>query len=152
MVVAAHVGTEFSSRVNGQQRALARALTATPDVDLVYMHHTHVVQPWTRMNGKWVIFGLGNTVAQLSRTCRSGRRCDRSVALHPGGNGRFTVTRAEYIPTFVTRYRPGRPARLHQVSAALPEARGTFRQRLRLAQRRTTAVVTRYDPPGLRRR
>lgn len=66
-------------------------------------------------------------------------------------NGRYAVTSAEYIPTFVTRYAPGRPARLHQVSAALPEARGAFRDRLRLAQRRTTAVVTRYDPPALRR-
>lgn len=64
VVVAAHVGTEFSSRVNDQQRSLAHALTASPDVDLVYMHHTHVVQPWAKVNGTWVIYGLGNTVAQ----------------------------------------------------------------------------------------
>ncbi len=152
VVVAAHVGTEFSSRVNSQQRALARALTASPDVDLVYMHHTHVVQPWTRMNGKWVIFGLGNTVAQHRANVPQGAEgVTARLRFERGRNGRFTVTRAEYIPTFVTRYAPGRPARLYQVSAALPKARGSFRHRLRLAQRRTTAVVTRYHPSGLRR-
>ncbi len=152
VVVAAHVGTEFSSRVNAQQRTLARTLTASPDVDLVYMHHTHVVQPWTRMNGKWVIYGLGNTVAQHETTIPQGAE-GVTARLHfeRRRNGRFAVTRAEYIPTFVTRYAPGRPARLHQVSAALPKARGAFRQRLRLAQRRTIAVVTRYHPRGLHR-
>jgi Bacterial capsule synthesis protein PGA_cap len=152
VVVAAHVGTEFSSRVNAQQRALARTLTASPDVDLVYMHHTHVVQPWARMNGKWVIYGLGNTVAQHETDIPQGAEgVTARLRFERGRNGRFTVTRAEYIPTFVTRYAPGRPSRLHQVSAALPQARGAFRQRLELAQRRTTAVVTRYNPPGLRR-
>jgi Bacterial capsule synthesis protein PGA_cap len=152
VVVAAHVGTEFSSRVNAQQRALARTLTASPDVDLVYMHHTHVVQPWAPVNRKWVIYGLGNTVAQHETDIPQGAEgVTARMRFERGRNGRFTVTRAEYIPTFVTRYAPGRPARLYQVSAALPQARGAFRQRLRLAQRRTTAVVTRYDPPGLRR-
>jgi poly-gamma-glutamate capsule biosynthesis protein CapA/YwtB (metallophosphatase superfamily) len=152
VVVAAHVGTEFSAQVNAQQRALARTLTASPDVDLVYMHHTHVVQPWAKVNGKWVIYGLGNTVAQHGTDIPQGAEgVTARLRFERGRNGRFTVTRAEYIPTFVTRYAPGRPARLYQVSAALPKARGALRERLRLAQRRTTAVVTRYDPPGLRR-
>ena len=150
VVVAAHVGTEFSSQVNAQQRILARTLTASPDVDLLYMHHTHVVQPWTRMNGKWVIYGLGNTVAQHETTIPQGAEgVTARLRFERRRDGRFTVTRAEYIPTLVTRYAPGRPARLHQVSAALPQASGAFRQRLRLAQRRTTTVVTRYHPRGL---
>ena len=133
MVVAAHVGTEFSSQVNAQQRELARALTASPDVDLLYMHHTHVVQPWTKMNGKWVIYGLGNTVAQHRTDIPQGaegvtaRLRVRARARTAGSPS----TKAEYIPTFVTRYGPGRPARLYQVSAALPTARGAFRERLR---------------------
>ena len=152
VVVAAHVGTEFSSQVNNQQRALARTLTASPDVDLLYMHHTHVVQPWTRMNGKWVIYGLGNTVAQHESNIAQGAEgVTARLRFERGRDGRFTVTRAEYIPTLVTRYAPGRPARLHQVSAALPKARGAFRQRLLQAERRTTAVVTRYHPKGLHR-
>jgi hypothetical protein len=62
---------------------------------------------------------------------------------------RFTVSQAEYIPTIVTHYSPGRPARLYQVSAALKSAHGAWRQRLLAAQRRTRDVVRRMHPTGL---
>jgi hypothetical protein len=29
-------------------------------IDLVVGHHAHVVQPIEQVNGKWVVFGLGN--------------------------------------------------------------------------------------------
>ena len=64
VLAAVHIGTEYWTAENAQQVALARALTASPDVDLVYMHHPHVVQPWTIVNKKWVLYGVGNTVAQ----------------------------------------------------------------------------------------
>jgi poly-gamma-glutamate capsule biosynthesis protein CapA/YwtB (metallophosphatase superfamily) len=150
VLAAVHVGTEYSTKENGQQVALARALTASPDIDLVYMHHPHVVQPWTTMNKKWVLFGVGNTVAQqeANRTYEGATGRFRFTRV---GNGRFTVSKAEYIPTLVTSYRPGRPARLYQVSAKLKTAKGSFRARLLDAQRRTTAVVTSKHPKGLTR-
>jgi poly-gamma-glutamate capsule biosynthesis protein CapA/YwtB (metallophosphatase superfamily) len=150
VLAAVHVGTEYSTKENGQQVALARALTASPDIDLVYMHHPHVVQPWTTMNKKWVLFGVGNTVAQqeANRTYEGATGRFRFTRV---GNGRFTVSKAEYIPTLVTSYRPGRPARLYQVSAKLRTAKGSFRARLLDAQRRTTAVVASKHPKGLTR-
>ena len=151
VLIAAHVGAEFSSQENSQQRRLAKVLTASRDVDLFYMHHTHVVQPWAKINGKWVVYGLGNTVAQHMAKARGAEGVTARFTFRSGPGGRFTVSRAEYIPTLVTRYRPGRPARLYQVSAALPLARGAFRERLHAAERRTTAVVTRYRPAGLTR-
>ena len=150
VLAAVHAGTEHSPRENGQQRELARQLTASADIDLVYMHHTHTVQPWRKVNGKWVVYGLGNTVAQHQKNLLRG---------HEGVTARFTFTqddtgvyrvaKAEYIPTLVTRYAPGKPARLLQISAALPTARGPLRERLTAAKRRTVAVVTAHDPPGL---
>ena len=59
-----HGGDEYSAMPNAQQVALARALTASPYVDVVVGEHAHVVQPITRVNGKWVVYGLGNAVAQ----------------------------------------------------------------------------------------
>jgi poly-gamma-glutamate capsule biosynthesis protein CapA/YwtB (metallophosphatase superfamily) len=152
VIAAVHAGTEYSTTENGQQVALVRALTASPDVDLVYMHHAHVVQPWTMVNKKWVLYGVGNTVAQHASNVPQGHEgATGRFAFTRVGNGRFTVSKAEYIPTLVTRYQPGRPARLYQVSTALKTAEGSFRHRLLEAQRRTTAVVTRKDPPGLMR-
>jgi poly-gamma-glutamate capsule biosynthesis protein CapA/YwtB (metallophosphatase superfamily) len=152
VIAAVHAGTEYSTRENAQQVALARALTASPDVDLVYMHHAHVVQPWTTMNKKWVLFGVGNTVAQhATNVSRGYEGATGRFTFTRAGNGRFTVTKAEYIPTLVTHYQPGRPARLYQVSAALKTAKGSFRSRLLEAQRRTSDVVRRKHPPGLTR-
>jgi hypothetical protein len=61
------------------------------------------------------------------------------------------VIKAEFVPTLVTHYAPGKPARLYQVSVALKTAKGSFRSRLLDAQRRTTAVVTKKHPKGLTR-
>ena len=113
VLVALHAGTEYSSQENDQQRALARRLTASPDVDLVYGHHAHVVQPWTVMNRKWLVYGLGNTVAQHEPSVVRGYEgVTARFTFTASRTGTFTVTRAEYIPTLTTHYQPGRPARL----------------------------------------
>jgi poly-gamma-glutamate capsule biosynthesis protein CapA/YwtB (metallophosphatase superfamily) len=150
VLAAVHVGTEYSTSENSQQVKLARALTASPDVDLVYMHHPHVVQPWTIVNKKWVLYGVGNTVAQQASP-RTYEGATGRFTFTRVGTGPFTVTKAEYIPTLVTIYQPGRPARLYQVSAALKTAKGSFRSRLLEARRHTTAVVVGKHPQGLAR-
>jgi poly-gamma-glutamate synthesis protein (capsule biosynthesis protein) len=150
VLAAVHAGTEHSPRENSQQRELARELTASSDVDLVYMHHSHTVQPWRKMNGKWVVYGLGNTVAQHQENLLRGHEgVTARFTFTQDEAGRYRVAKAEYIPTLVTRYTPGKPARLLQVSAALPTARGVLRERLMAAKRRTAAVVTAHHPPGL---
>jgi poly-gamma-glutamate capsule biosynthesis protein CapA/YwtB (metallophosphatase superfamily) len=152
VIAAVHIGTEYSTTENAQQVGLARSLTSSPDVDLVYMHHPHVVQPWTTMNKKWVLYGVGNTVAQhASNVPRGAEGATGRFRFTRQENGRFTVTKAEFIPTLVTHYAPGRPARLYQVSVALKTAKGSFRSRLLDAQRRTTAVVMKKHPKGLTR-
>ena len=91
---ALHVGTEYSTSENSQQVKLAQVLTASPDVDLVYMHHPHMVQPWTTVNKKWVLYGVGNTVAQQSSP-RTFEAATGRFTFTRVGNGRFTVTKAE---------------------------------------------------------
>jgi poly-gamma-glutamate capsule biosynthesis protein CapA/YwtB (metallophosphatase superfamily) len=63
VIVAVHAGTEYDTEPNADQRTAADALLASPDIDLVYGHHAHVVQPLQKINGKWVIYGLGNNIA-----------------------------------------------------------------------------------------
>ncbi len=152
VLAAVHLGTEYSTSESAQQVKLAWALTASPDVDLVYMHHAHVVQPWTTVNRKWVLYGVGNTVAQhASNAPRGHEGATGRFTFTRVGDGRFTVSKAEYIPTLVTRYQPGRPARLYQISTALKTANGSFRDRLLDAQRHISAVVMRKHPRGLTR-
>jgi poly-gamma-glutamate synthesis protein (capsule biosynthesis protein) len=63
VVVAVHAGTEYNTEPNTDQVTAAHTLLASPDIDLVYGHHAHVVQPLQKINGKWVIYGLGNNIA-----------------------------------------------------------------------------------------
>lgn len=137
-----HGGDEYSHQPNSQQRQLAERLTASPDVDLVYGHHVHVVQPWTRINGKWVVYGLGNLVAQHRSTVPAGYEgVTARFTFRETSPGRFAVDRAEYLPTLVTPSRgPVAPARLLLVSEALAEGTGDP-ERLRTAQERTRRVV-----------
>ncbi len=63
VIVAIHAGTEYETEPNQDQQNAAATLLASPDVDLVYGHHAHVVQPLRKINGKWVVYGLGNNIA-----------------------------------------------------------------------------------------
>lgn len=64
VMVAIHAGDEGVTEPTAQQQELADILTKSDDVDIVYGHHAHAVQPIEKVNGKWVIYGLGNLVAQ----------------------------------------------------------------------------------------
>ena len=55
MVVALHAGTEYETEPNADQQSVARTLLASKDIELVYGHHAHVVQPLREIGGKWVI-------------------------------------------------------------------------------------------------
>jgi poly-gamma-glutamate synthesis protein (capsule biosynthesis protein) len=149
VIAAVHAGTEYSTVPNAQQKSIAKALTSSGQVDLVYMHHVHVVQPWTTINGRWVVYGLGNTVAQHRPSIERAYEGVTARFTFTRRGERFTVSRAEYIPTVVTRYRPGHPARLYRISVALRTAHGAWRQQLLTAQRRTRTVVLRMHPAGL---
>jgi poly-gamma-glutamate synthesis protein (capsule biosynthesis protein) len=63
VLVSCHWGTEYSSKLNDQQREVAPQLLADSNIDLVIGHHAHVVQPMEQIDGKWVAYGLGNLVA-----------------------------------------------------------------------------------------
>ena len=63
VIVAVHAGTEYDTEPNTDQRVTAQTLLDSPDIDLVYGHHAHVVQPLQKINGKWAVYGLGNNIA-----------------------------------------------------------------------------------------
>lgn len=60
VIASIHWGEEYRHRPTPQQRTVADALTASGVIDLVVGHHAHVVQPIELVNGRWVVFGMGN--------------------------------------------------------------------------------------------
>jgi hypothetical protein len=113
VMVAVHWGWEYTTLPNAEQVALARRLTRSPAVDLVFGEHAHVVQPITRVNGKWVVYGMGNMIAQ-QETSRPETYEGISVrfAFRERREGGFEVSRAVYVPTAWSTYSPARPIRI----------------------------------------
>ncbi len=117
VLVALHWGREYRNPPTADQQRIAKRLLASPDVDLVYGHHAHVPQPFAKINGKWVAYGLGNHLAE---------QATQPERTHQGVMARFTFTHragawrvsaAEFIPTSIGLRPPFRLADLSMVLA-----------------------------------
>ena len=103
VMVALHWGQEYQSAPSAEQRALAKTLLASPDIDFVYGCHVHVVQPVEQIGDKFVVYGLGNFLAKHAPCCdtpptRDGMIMRAQVTQH---DARFVVTGLTYTPTLV---------------------------------------------------
>lgn len=108
VVVSLHFGTEKDQQPSAYQRQTADAVLVSPDVDLVIGHHAHVVQPVQRRpDGRWVVYGLGNLLAQQALQPGEGTAPPHRdgvvvrVTIAPAAGGRYAVRRVGYVPTFV---------------------------------------------------
>jgi poly-gamma-glutamate synthesis protein (capsule biosynthesis protein) len=147
VLVQYHGGDEYSRLPNAQQVALVRRLTASPAVDLVFAEHAHVVQPITRVNGKWVVYGMGNMVGQSDTAYpRAYEGISVRFTFRETEHG-FRVTRAAYIPTWWNHYSPGTPIRVRPVASALGHDVAD-RARLLEARRMTRVAVDGLNPHG----
>ncbi|BBC38374.1 hypothetical protein SGFS_096680 [Streptomyces graminofaciens] len=111
VVVSLHWGSEWQDEPDAQQLRLGEELTAAgaagrPDIDLILGTHAHVPQAYEKVNGTWVVYGMGDQIA--------GTMFNHSGAEDPRGNqgtlARFTfappvhegarweVTEAEFVP------------------------------------------------------
>lgn len=105
VIVALHWGLEYQNEPISDQTTLADTLTKSPDISFVYGHHAHVVQPYDRVNGTWVVYGLGNAIAQQETDVTGvydGNTCRVTFRERPDGS--FGVSRLQYIPTMITKY------------------------------------------------
>ncbi|WP_329473491.1 CapA family protein [Streptomyces sp. NBC_01723] len=142
VVVSMHWGTEWQDEPDGDQLALAEGLTAArtgdrPDIDLILGTHAHVPQAYEKVNGTWVIYGMGDQIA--------GEMINDSGGHDPRGNqstiGRFTfapparsgerwrVTKAEFVPQLFD-VDAGRVVNLNRALEKGAEVRGV-RDRIR---------------------
>jgi hypothetical protein len=141
VILAMHWGTEYRQVPSAQQRELAPVLARSGVIDLIISHHAHVVEPIQRIGKTWVVYGLGNLIALHSTpgaTNAEGLLVRFTFTRSP--DGRYTASRAEYVPLLVTK---AAPIRLLDVPGALERKSygSSTAQRLREALARTTRVV-----------
>jgi poly-gamma-glutamate synthesis protein (capsule biosynthesis protein) len=119
------------------------------DVDLILGHHAHVVQPVERIGAKWVAYGLGNHVSGqgFSNDTRDGVMARFTVT--EAEPGRFQVTRAEALPTWMLPGDSGR-ARVLDAACCAEHARPVeLRRACRASWRRTAGQVSTRGAAGL---
>ncbi len=122
VVVSVHWGDEYVQWPSGYQVTMGRALTADPNVDVVVGHHAHVVQPVGVVNGKYVVYGLGNSASAMTADVRR----DGVVAVLDAGwaGSRWRVEGVRFVPTWMERWRvvpalPGYPASYARTAATM---------------------------------
>ena len=123
VVVHLHAGYEYDELPSPEQVSAVQRLTRSPDVDLVLGEHAHTVQPITRVNGKWVVYGMGNLVAQQEVTrpeTYRGILVRFTFVERPDGS--FAVRRAAYVPVGWNKYHPGSPIRVRRLDDPGDEA------------------------------
>lgn len=107
VVVSLHFGTELVQQPSSYQDQVVDEVMQAPEIDLIVGHHAHVVQPIERLpDGRWVIFGLGNFLAE------QGASGSNPPPLHRDGvmvevtfgltyDGSYDIARVGYVPVFV---------------------------------------------------
>ncbi|MEU9161061.1 CapA family protein [Streptomyces sp. NPDC048424] len=153
VVLSVHWGTEWQTAPDEQQKELAQALTASrsadglPDIDLIIGTHNHVPQPYEKINGTWVVFGMGDQVASFvpadklrGNQSSVPRFTFAPAAAHPG---RWEVVKAEYLTQYSDMGPPFRVvcASCAASDTALPAAKRS--EYARIDQQVTEAVMSR---------
>jgi poly-gamma-glutamate synthesis protein (capsule biosynthesis protein) len=109
VIVSLHFGSEGSPTPDDYQRSVAAAVTASGQVDLIIGHHSHMVQPIERINGRWVVFSLGNFFSNMPAndrwTIATSDGMIAAITLEQTVDGQVTVDRPIAIPTWVDRGR-----------------------------------------------
>jgi poly-gamma-glutamate synthesis protein (capsule biosynthesis protein) len=139
VVVSLHWGNEYVHEPNAQQLDLAPRLIRSPDIDLLLGHHAHVVQPVERVDGEWVVYGMGNMIANQRQPERSEGLLTRFRFTEQGGvGGTWAVTEAAYEP-LVTVFAPA--IRLLVPDHVLAGGDPAHQARATEARDRTTSIV-----------
>jgi poly-gamma-glutamate synthesis protein (capsule biosynthesis protein) len=144
VVVSLHWGNEGASAVTSYQRRVAADVLASGLVDLLVGHHAHVVQPIEIVNGRWVVFGMGNTLSNMPtgavpwETTQDGIVVTVQIDEHDDGS--FHVRQPVVYPTWVDREH-GHVIRPVLTDLADPRTPPGIRAQLEISLRRTSSVV-----------
>jgi len=144
VVVSLHWGAEGEHAPTSYQRRIADEITASGLVDLVVGHHAHVLQPIEQINGRWVVFGLGNILSNLPTSERwPDASQDAAVVVVDAvvdEDGSVRIERPTAIATWVDRD-AGWIVRLVDAELARDDLGAVHRQRLQASRDRTAAVL-----------
>ncbi len=140
VVVSLHWGYEYHVDPTPHQQELGRRLLEEGIADLILGHHAHVVQPITFVEGRALVYGLGNFISNQSAACCAPGAQDGMIAvieMVEDGEGGWE-SEVFVIPTWVDR----RDYTVVDVGRALRDPEWSrWRTQLEVSHRRTVETV-----------
>lgn len=102
VVAQLHSVQEYITYADGWQQSAARQLIDSGEFDLVYFHGSHSVQPIDVYNGKYIIYGLGNsqTVSAPQERYVNNQGLTARIQFASKDQETWEVARISYLPTF----------------------------------------------------
>ncbi|MGP3985967.1 CapA family protein [Streptomyces sp. 3N207] len=108
VVASLHWGTEWQENPDQLQRSVAKKLTASRshgrrDIDLILGTHAHIPQAYEKVNGTWVVYGMGDQIAGKMNDPRGSMGTAARFHFLPPrdakrGRGEWSVDKAEFTP------------------------------------------------------
>ena len=86
---------------SSQQLALAENLLGSENIDVLLGHHTHLVQPLDWINGKPVVYGMGDFISNIRRPAGGGFGVVVHLEVTEQPAGDFVTTKIEFTPIWV---------------------------------------------------
>ncbi len=149
VIVSLHWGEQYQVAPTSFQQQVAAAVLASPDVDIIIGHHAHVVQPIDMINGKYVVYGMGNHLSnQFTRwgdpyfATDDGLLVRIRVSERPDGT--FGVDGLDLTPTWVE----WPTYQVHAAADALLTGAGPS-WTVQASYDRTLGRALALDPPGI---
>ena len=150
VLLSMHWGNERESAPSSFQQQIADEITKSGEVNLIIGSHAHVLQPIRKVNGTWVIYGLGNFLSDMPTTpkdppwpasTQDGAIVTATITVAADGN--VFVARPAVTPTWVDRVSGW------QIRSVLDELRkddlnSATNYELKDSLKRTTKVVGEY--------
>jgi poly-gamma-glutamate capsule biosynthesis protein CapA/YwtB (metallophosphatase superfamily) len=151
VVVLLHWGQEYQSTPTPFQRDVAKRLLERPEIDVILGHHVHVVQPIERVEGKWVAYGMGNSLSNQTSSCCPASSQDGVLVKVTVVEraGRLRVRDVRYVGTWVEH--PSfriRPVLSTLTDRSLPADTRRALQAARDRTRRAVGPTAQPAPPG----
>jgi poly-gamma-glutamate synthesis protein (capsule biosynthesis protein) len=101
VIASLHWGIEDRAEPTPDQLRIAKQLLNDPAIDLIVGHHAHTVQPIEQINGKWVVYGMGNQIAKHDQPRGTTEEGIIARFRFTKTNDGWHADKAEYIPTLV---------------------------------------------------
>ena len=151
VVLSMHWGTEYTHTATDVQKSQAAQLLASSDIDVILGDHAHAVQPFQQINGKWVIYCMGDQISRHDPPNNDNREGVMPIfTFGQAANGTWQVRKVEAVGTWM-QFTPA--LRLIDLPAALadPSTSAADRATYQAAHDRIASYLDAYgaDKQGL---